>query len=248
MQVYVWQAADILTQRVREPGLAYAGLPRQKHYLTFPTNRSIPALGEQSHFVFASHEWCQSLFPSKVKTTCCSDLGSDLPDTDRAGCTPDISVTEILEVEPTFCKLKGSWSDNDTIDFSYRLQSRSDVRGFSDHRTFLGCALANQVADHHWAGRNADANAKVGAGLASVETRHGLNDTKTRVNCPLSIVLMRLGIAEVGTQSPCRGSGDSMYTGENARNTGSPIAWSVVTANRTPVRDRLGAMGWRRGP
>jgi hypothetical protein len=25
------------------------------------------------------------------------------------------------------------------------------------------------------------------------------------------------------TQSPCRGSGDGMYAGENARNTGNPV-------------------------
>src|SRR6266705_3615550 len=33
---------------------------------------------------------------------------------------------------------------------------------------------------------------------------------------------------------------------ESARNTGSPEAWSAMT-NRMPVRDRLGALGWRRG-
>src|ERR1700730_1970438 len=33
---------------------------------------------------------------------------------------------------------------------------------------------------------------------------------------------------------------------ESVRNTGSPMAWSAMT-NRTPARDRLAAMGWRRG-
>jgi hypothetical protein len=33
---------------------------------------------------------------------------------------------------------------------------------------------------------------------------------------------------------------------ESARNTGSPKAWSATT-NRRPARDRLGALGWRRG-
>src|ERR1039458_8997242 len=33
---------------------------------------------------------------------------------------------------------------------------------------------------------------------------------------------------------------------ESARNTGSPKAWSA-TINRKPARDRLGALGWRRG-
>src|SRR6266568_4964371 len=33
---------------------------------------------------------------------------------------------------------------------------------------------------------------------------------------------------------------------ESVRNTGSPEAWSAMT-NRKPVRDRPGALGWRRG-
>src|ERR1700736_1858920 len=33
---------------------------------------------------------------------------------------------------------------------------------------------------------------------------------------------------------------------ESVRNTGSPMAWSAMT-NRTPARDRPGALGWRRG-
>jgi hypothetical protein len=37
-----------------------------------------------------------------------------------------------------------------------------------------------------------------------------------------------------------------MYTGENARNTGSLIAWFGMT-NWTPVREGLGAVRWRRG-
>src|SRR5216683_689023 len=33
---------------------------------------------------------------------------------------------------------------------------------------------------------------------------------------------------------------------ESVRNTGSPMAWSAMT-NRTPARDRSGALGWRSG-
>ncbi len=53
-------------------------------------------------------------------------------------------------------------------------------------------------------------------------------------------------VSDKRTQSPCRGSGEGMYTQENARNTGSPVVWFGIT-NRTPVREGLGAAGWRRG-
>jgi hypothetical protein len=32
------------------------------------------------------------------------------------------------------------------------------------------------------------------------------------------------------------------------RNTGSPMWWRRVTADQTPVTDRLGQLGWRIGP
>ena len=32
------------------------------------------------------------------------------------------------------------------------------------------------------------------------------------------------------------------------RKTGNPIRWRRVTANQTPVTDRLGQVGWRIGP
>ena len=45
---------------------------------------------------------------------------------------------------------------------------------------------------------------------------------------------------------PHRGIGGSMHTRKAHATTGSPMAWSGMT-NRTPARDRPGAMGWRRG-
>src|SRR5271163_2664341 len=59
--------------------------------------------------------------------------------------------------------------------------------------------------------------------------------------------LLRLGeMSDDDAQPLHRGSGGSTYMKESARNTGSPRAWSGMT-NQTPARDRLGAVGWRRG-
>src|SRR5450759_4138054 len=48
------------------------------------------------------------------------------------------------------------------------------------------------------------------------------------------------------TPSRCAGEWRQHVHKESVRNTGSPKAWSGKT-NRTPARDRLGALGWRRG-
>jgi len=55
--------------------------------------------------------------------------------------------------------------------------------------------------------------------------------------------LIRLGeMSEDCAQLLHRGSGGSTYMKESVRNTGSPTAWSGMT-NRTPARDRPGAVG-----
>ena len=54
--------------------------------------------------------------------------------------------------------------------------------------------------------------------------------------------------SDENTQSPCRSSGEGMYTRGKRTQHGKPMAWSVVTTNPEPVTDRRGAVGWRRGP
>jgi len=44
-----------------------------------------------------------------------------------------------------------------------------------------------------------------------------------------------------------RGIGDGMYTRETQATREAPWGGAGIT-NRTPVRDRPGAVGWRRGP
>src|SRR6266446_4944144 len=53
----------------------------------------------------------------------------------------------------------------------------------------------------------------------------------------------RVNVEQASKRTMCR---PTRIGEESVRNTGSPKAWSAVT-NRKPVRDRLGALGWRRG-
>ena len=53
--------------------------------------------------------------------------------------------------------------------------------------------------------------------------------------------------SEESTQRLRRGSGDGMYTRETHATREAPRRGAGIT-NRNPVRDRPGALGWRRGP
>ncbi|MEE9366375.1 MAG: hypothetical protein V3W44_06790 [Dehalococcoidales bacterium] len=57
---------------------------------------------------------------------------------------------------------------------------------------------------------------------------------------------MAVGMSEKVPQLLCRGSSDSMYTRETHATRETPWRGGRMT-NRTPVRDRPGALGWRRG-
>src|SRR5580704_10703100 len=59
--------------------------------------------------------------------------------------------------------------------------------------------------------------------------------------------LIRLGEVSIARRSAAApGYWRQHVHKESARNTGSPKAWAAMP-NRTPARDRLGALGWRRG-
>ena len=53
-------------------------------------------------------------------------------------------------------------------------------------------------------------------------------------------------MSEEYARPPHRGSGGSMYTRKAHATREAPEAWLPMT-NRTPARDRPGALGWRRG-
>jgi hypothetical protein len=60
--------------------------------------------------------------------------------------------------------------------------------------------------------------------------------------------LIQLGVlSDEVPQLLCRDSGDSMYTREARATREAPWRGTGIT-NRTPVRDRPGVLGWRRGP
>ena len=88
-----------------------------------------------------------------------------------------------------------------------RLQPRREVRRLADHRLLLGRALADQLADHHQAGRDADPRRqRLAAGVA--ELPDCLDDRKPGAHRPLGLVLVRLRPAEIGQHAIAHVLGD----------------------------------------
>ena len=78
-----------------------------------------------------------------------------------------------------------------------RLQARSQVRRLADDRLLLRRAFAGQVSHHHHAGRDANANLQLGGGVCP-EPGHGIDQRQPGACRLFGIILVRLGVAEIG--------------------------------------------------
>ena len=88
-----------------------------------------------------------------------------------------------------------------------RLQAGSEVRRLADHRLLLRGSLADQVADHDEAGRDADPSCQR-AGLWKAQPRDRGGGREAGADCPLGRVLVRLGPAEIGQHAVAHELGD----------------------------------------
>src|SRR5436305_1494790 len=86
---------------------------------------------------------------------------------------------------------------NDRIGLGQGLEASCKVGCVADHGMLPQAVLAAEVADHHQAGGDSNADRKRFSG-ARLEPHDSRNDIKRRSHGPLGVVLMRARIAEIG--------------------------------------------------
>jgi len=84
--------------------------------------------------------------------------------------------------------------DDERARLGHRLQAGGDVRGLADNPTLLRGARADQVADHDQPAGDAEPNIQR---LRCGELSDRIDHREPGADCPLSVVLMRFGIAEI---------------------------------------------------
>ena len=90
--------------------------------------------------------------------------------------------------------------DDDRIRLDQGLEASCKVRRVPDHRVLPHAFLAAEVADHHQAGGDSNADRERLSG-ARLEPSDSGNDIEPRPHGSLGIVLVRAGIAEIGEYS-----------------------------------------------
>ena len=88
-----------------------------------------------------------------------------------------------------------------------RLQPRGEVRRLADDAALLRLPRSDEIADHHEPGRDPDPHVQGRAGRGD-ELRRRLDDGEPGPHGALGVMLVRLGIAEIGEHAVAHVFGD----------------------------------------
>ncbi len=184
--------ADALAQRFGEARLADPGLAAEQHHLALAAARALPAVGEQRDLVLAPDQPPRRAH--RRKTAVRLALAQHAPHADGRG----EPLERALAQEPVFEQLAREAprdaGDEHAAGLGQRLEAGGEIGRVADDGLLLRRAGADDLADHHQPGGDADAR-----GQGAVADRgHCGSDREPGANRALDAVLMRLGIAEIG--------------------------------------------------
>ena len=96
--------------------------------------------------------------------------------------------------------------DDDRVRLGQGLQPGGEVRRLADDRLLLRRTLADQIADDHQPGGDADPRFECGG--FDIEASDSVDDVQPRPDRPLGIVLMRARVAEIDENAVAHVLGD----------------------------------------
>ena len=196
-QARVRLAGDALGESRRKTGLADPRLARNQHDLPFALPGEALALQQEIDLVFAADEIGQTGRADRLEAALGSRHALDRPRRDRLGNTLDLVPAEVAQTEQIAEQPARGGGDDDRPRLGQGLKASCKVRRVPDHRMLPQRTLATEVADHHQAGRDANADRERFRG-ARLEPRNSGNDIEPGPHGSLGIVFVRAGIAEIG--------------------------------------------------
>src|SRR5262249_17675142 len=175
------------------------------------------ALQQEVELVLAADEIGQTRRADRLEAALGSRHALDHPRRDRLGNTLDLVLAEVAQTEQIAEQPARGCGNDDRSGLGQGLKAGSKVRRFADHAMLAQRPLAAEVADHHHAARDADANRERFRG-ARLEPPNRGNDIEPRPHGSLGIVFVRAGIAEIGQYSVAPELGKEAII--SSRNTG----------------------------
>jgi len=116
------------------------------------------ALQHEIELVLAADEIGQTRRANRLEATLGIGYPLDHPRCDRLGNTLDLVPAEVAQTEQIAEQPARGGSDDDHPRLGQGLKAGRKVRRLPDHGALAQCTLAAEVADHHHAARDADAD------------------------------------------------------------------------------------------
>ena len=136
--------------------LPIPGSPDEQHHLAVAVLGPGPALEQDAELVLAPDQRREMLAVQRLEAALGAALAFDPPGGERLGEALEALRAEIGQLEQPADQPARRLADHHAARRRERLQPRREVRRLADHRLLLGRALADQLADHDQAGRDAD--------------------------------------------------------------------------------------------
>ena len=200
-------ARDLLKHRLREARFANAGLADQHHHPALAGLGLLPAALQQRQLLVAADERGQ-VSPVQCLEPALGDAPAQYPrGHHRRAQALELDGAQVHVLEETAGQPPRARRDHHRARFGQRLQPRREVGRLSDHRLFLRGTLADQIADHHQPGSDADPHLQPHR-RDGVEPGHLLHQLQCRAHRALGIVLVGPRIAEIGEHAVADVLGD----------------------------------------
>ena len=155
------------------------------------------AFQQEIHLGLTTDEISQTGRADRLEAALGSRQALDRPCPDQFANTLKLVLAKVAQKEKIAKQPARGLGDDDRIRLDQRLQASCKVRRVPDHSVLPQLALATAVADHHYAGGDANAD-RERFSSTRFEPRNSGNDIKPCSYGSLGIVLVRAGIAKIG--------------------------------------------------
>ena len=153
-------SGKLLAQRLDDPRLADPGLAGKQHHLAFAVGRAPPAREQQMQLFLAPDQRDQVSAAQRLEAAGGLARAHHPPGAHLLAKTLELVDAKIGELEQAADQAAGAGCDHDAARLRQLLEAGGEVWRLADDRLFLCRALADQVADHHPAGRDPDPGAE----------------------------------------------------------------------------------------
>src|SRR5262245_11941751 len=180
----------------RDTRLADAGLAREQDHPSLAQLGLLPTAEQKLDLLLAANERGQRGCVQRLEPADASGLAPHLPRLDWLRQTLDLDRPERAAVEHASHKPPCAGCDHDLTWRGHRLEPRCQVGSLADGDPLATVVSSDLLPDHNEPRGNADPGFQRGSG-AGLETIDCGNRRETRLDRPLRVVLVRLGITEI---------------------------------------------------